>query len=210
MPERADILAGLTEIAVASIAVAVVWHAVLAALAVAFAWGRRPSNRAFGWLVAALPVSVSTLAALHASPFNAVVMGVTGAGLAAGAMRLSTESVRIASGWEAWLGTAMLCYAWVYPHFLEGHPPALYLVAAPVGVVPCPSLAAATGLALLARSLDARWWSIALASVGTFYALFGIFRLGVLLDVGLLVGALGVLVAASRVGVHGIERTAAP
>lgn len=37
----------------------------------------------------------------------------------------------------------MLAIGWIYPHFLDG-PAVDYLHAAPVGLVPCPTLAVAT------------------------------------------------------------------
>ena len=77
---------------------------------------------------------------------------------------------------------------WLYPHFLEGHATA-YLYASPVGLVPCPTLAVAIGFALLGNGLGSRVWSLTLAAVGLLYGLFGVLRLGVFLDIGLVSGA---------------------
>jgi hypothetical protein len=84
----------------------------------------------------------------------------------------------------------MISFGWVYPHFLESGNWFNYLYAAPTGLIPCPTLSITIGFALLANGLSSRVWSLFLAIIGLFYGLFGIFRLEVHLDVGLLVGAL--------------------
>ena len=94
-------------------------------------------------------------------------------------------------------GAAMIAFAWTYPHFLAGSS-TWYLVAAPLGLVPCPSLAAAIGFALLGGGLGSRASSLTLASLGLFYGLFGVLRLGVLLDVGLVLGAAALSFTALR------------
>jgi hypothetical protein len=54
----------------------------------------------------------------------------------------------------------------------------------------------AIGFALLGNGLGSRVWSLTLAAVGLFYGLFGVLRLGVLLDIGLVGGALALVAAA--------------
>jgi hypothetical protein len=103
--------------------------------------------------------------------------------------------VRRGPPWAFWAGVASLSYGWLYPHFLDVDPIA-YLVAAPVGLVPCPTLAVVIGVALLGGGLGSRAWSLVLAALGLFYGLFGVFRLGVLLDLGLLLAATVLLLAA--------------
>jgi hypothetical protein len=56
----------------------------------------------------------------------------------------------------------------------------------------------AIGFALLGNGLGSRVWSLTLAAVGLFYGLFGVLRLGVLLDIGLVGGALALVAAVLR------------
>jgi hypothetical protein len=64
--------------------------------------------------------------------------------------------------------------------------------AAPVGLVPCPTLSIVIGFTLLVGGFNSRKWMLILAIVGLFYGIIGYFRLGVKLDIGLIVGALTV------------------
>ena len=75
------------------------------------------------------------------------------------------------------------------PHFLIGSP-TQYLYAAPVGLVPCPTFALTAGFALLLLDDSARAPRLLVSAVSAFYAVFGVLRLGVVLDIGLLVAAI--------------------
>jgi hypothetical protein len=102
------------------------------------------------------------------------------------------------------LGVTLLAFGLIYPHFVDAASPALYLIGAPIGLVPCPTLAALIGLTLLDRGLISRTWAVVLSLYGLFYFVVGVFRLGVWLDVGLLVG-----VVAIAAGVAGLPPRAA-
>jgi hypothetical protein len=56
----------------------------------------------------------------------------------------------------------------------------------------------AIGFALLGNGLGSPAWSLTLATIGLLYGLFGVLRLGVVLDIGLVGGALALAVTASR------------
>jgi len=110
--------------------------------------------------------------------------------------RLTEHAVGVAVAWHVFVAVCiagLIGFGWVYPHFLEV-PTLAYLVAAPVGVVPCPTLALVGGLALLFGGLQSRAVSGILGAASLFYALFGDLRLGVWMDLGLLVGAIALLV----------------
>jgi hypothetical protein len=192
MPSPDDILASLTAIAVAGVAVAIAWHAVLALAALALAAGWRPSRRLVRGLLLAPLVSVAIFAFVHASPFNGVVFAGATLALATIGLRRDPEPVRAGPAWAVTAGLALVAYAWIYPHFLPE--PRLYLIAAPLGLVPCPTLAVLLGVVLVGDGLGARAFSAVLAGLGLFYGLFGALRLGVWLDLGLLAGALLVVV----------------
>jgi hypothetical protein len=190
MPNTDEILAGLTAIARSGFVVAIVWHALVAAALVAWLAGWRPTRNVARTLIAAPLVSASAFAFVFGNPFNGCVL-VAGA-LALVAFAEGTKPVVRAHALGAWAGVAMLTYGWFYPHFLAN--PVDYLYASPVGLVPCPSLSIAIGFALLGGLGDRRWGGV-LAGLGLLYGIHGVFRLGVVLDVGLLAGAIALGVA---------------
>jgi len=204
MPTSGEILAGLTTIANDALALAVIWHVFTAAAILALLGGWRPGRRLAASLLTLLPASVSALAFLYGNPFNGTVFGVLVALLVGIGARLDPGPVSRGATWVTWLGVLMLGFGWLYPHFLEGRPIVLYAIAAPTGLVPCPSLALLIGFTLLADDQFSRAWALTLATFGLFYALFGIFRLGMFLDAGLFLGVVSLLVTPT------ISRSGAP
>ena len=89
----------------------------------------------------------------------------------------------------------LVAFGWGYPHFLETDRWMTYAYAAPLGVLPCPTLSAVIGATLIFGLLGSVTWSITLAAFGLVYGVIGVFVLGVQLDYALLAGAL-VLVGA--------------
>lgn len=195
MPTSTEILSGLAAIANDWIAVAVAWHVAVAVALAAIAIGWRPHIRTARLLIAALPASVAIAALVHGNPFNGIVFAGATVLLISLALRDRVEAPLASPLWARWAGGAMIAFGWLYPHFLVGDP-WRYLYAAPLGLVPCPTLSMAIGLALLVPG-GRRAWSLTLASIGVFYALFGALRLGVLIDFGLLAGALALAVLAT-------------
>jgi hypothetical protein len=189
MPSSAEILAGLAAIANRAIGAAVAWHVVVAIALAALAIGWRPSQGVARAMIAAPLLSVAGFAFAFGNPFNGV-MFVAGSVAFVSLARLGDRRpVARGRSWAFAVGVAMIAFGWCYPHFLQGHP-AAYLLAAPLGLIPCPSLSLATGFALLAGGLGARAWTVTLGALGLFYGLFGVLRLGVFLDVGLVGGAI--------------------
>ena len=90
-------------------------------------------------------------------------------------------------------GAALLIFGWVYPHFLETSSPLTYLYAAPTGLIPCPTLSITIGFALILGGLDSRLWSWVLGAFGLFYGAFGALRLGVTIDLVLLLGSIALI-----------------
>ena len=158
----------------------ILWHAALAVLLVALITGWRPQIRTFGTLLAAAFLSVAAVAAAFTNPFNAVLfLALSGGTL--GSVARATEPLRVASA--AWTGVAMmmLAFAWVYPHFLPNGSWLRHAYAAPLGTIPCPTLAAAAGLLLLAGNLP-RTILLIVAAASLFYGSFGAVYLGVTVD----------------------------
>jgi hypothetical protein len=201
MPTSAEILAGLGDIANGAVSVAIAWHALFALALLALVRGWRPSQRVARVLLALPLVSVTATAFAFGNWFNGIAFTAGSAALVALGRMGPDAPVQRVRAWTFWAGVASLAFGWAYPHFLEG-PPTAYLFAAPLGVVPCPTLAATIGAALLGGGLGARPWMLTLAALGLAYGAFGALRLGVALDLALVLGAL-VLLAVS------IMRTAA-
>jgi len=197
MPQATEILDGLSAIANQATGMAVAWHVVIAMALVALASGWRPSQRTVRLLIGMPLASVAGVAIAFDNPFNGLVFAASALALTALAMSGDRRPVSRGSAWARGIGVATIAFGWVYPHLLEGHP-AAYLYASPVGLVPCPTLAVAIGFALLGNGLGSRAWSLTLAAVGLVYGLFGVLRLGVFLDIGLVGGALALVAVVLR------------
>lgn len=195
MPSQTTIVEGLRSIAERAMVLAVFWHVVVAAAGVALVLGWRPSARRAGVLLALPVASVGALALRSGNPFNGVAFAALAVTLLGVAARLPREPVRRGGAVATGLAVAMIAFAWVYPHFLQARSPAIYLVAAPVGLIPCPTLSLVIGFSLLAGGFGSRAWSLVLGAAGLFYGVFGVMRLGVRLDLPLVAGALGLLAA---------------
>lgn len=190
MPNSEEILAGLTAIARNALPLAVLWHVALAATLLALALGVRPSRR---WAAAALALplgSVSALAWWHGNPFNAAVLGVGSLALLGLALRLPAVPTERASTTLTVWALLLIEFGWIYPHFSSDHLSLVYLYAAPLGLIPCPTLSVVIGFAILARGFEARAWSSLLGALGLFYGMFGVARLGIAIDALLTIGAL--------------------
>lgn len=196
MPNSEQILNGLSAIANQWQMLATAWHLYFIVLAGGLALGSRLSKRIGAILLAVPLLSVSVLAWLSANPFNGLLFALASVALLIIAIRLPQEPVEIAPLWLTAAGIFLFLFGWLYPHFLESASFLPYLYAAPVGLIPCPTLSIVTGLSLMVGGLESRAWSGVLGGMGLFYALFGAFRLGVTIDLILLLGAVLLLVIA--------------
>jgi hypothetical protein len=189
----------LSDAARHALPVSMFWHIALTVALVSLALGWRPSRRLAGCLLS-LPLGSTSLVALAFGHWmDAVVLGVVGLVLLGlGALRLSDARCTLGSVPICILGFGLVELGWIYPLFLRGEP-ASYLIAAPLGTLPCPTLASIVGLALLAHGLGDRAWATVLGLIGLFCGLFSSVYLGVALDTALSIGSLALLgVAWSR------------
>jgi hypothetical protein len=83
----------------------------------------------------------------------------------------------------------------------------VYLYAAPMGLLPCPTLATVIGATVILDSLDSTPWTATVAIAGLVYGAIGVLALEVNLDYGLLAGALVTLGALARRAPFGVVRT---
>jgi len=110
--------------------------------------------------------------------------------LATIARNLPARTIRIASGPpSSVLGVVSAAFGWVYPHFLATSHWSGYLIAAPLGLLPCPTLSAIIGLTLIVSGLESVAWSVTLAGAAILYSAIGVIRLGVAIDIALFAGA---------------------
>lgn len=195
VPTAVDILDGLIEIANRATGVAIAWHVAIAAALAALAVGWRPSRRAASALIGLPLASVAIVSLVFGNPFNGTIFAVATLALTALAFAGPHDDVRSGPLIGVSVGIAMIAFGWFYPHFLRGDP-VMYLYAAPVGLVPCPTLSLAIGLALLGGGFGMRAWSLTLAGLGAFYALFGTLVLGVWIDLALLAGSVALATTA--------------
>jgi hypothetical protein len=190
MPTPEQILDSLRQIANQWQPIAIVWHLYFGAFAIGLALGWHPSIRISSFLLGLPMLSVSAFAWMASNPFNGTMFALAGVALLIIAIRMPDEPVQIAPAWAMLAGALMFLFGWLYPHFLETTSFIPYLYAAPTGLIPCPTLSILIGLTLILAGLDSRAWSLLLGAVGIFYGLFGALRLGVIIDLFLLLGAL--------------------
>lgn len=200
MPTPEQILQGLTAISNEARWVAISWHAVALALGFALLLGWRPPQRVFG-LVLALPLLSASIAAwAFRNPFNGTTILLVALVMVVTALRSSTKPIGPGPTWTIVSGALMTGFGLLYPHFLAAESVIDYMYAAPVGLVPCPTLSVVVGLLLISGGLGARALSSTVSIAGLFYGLFGTLRLGVMIDVVLIAGAGQLLVLAVTLG----------
>ncbi|HEX2873297.1 MAG TPA: hypothetical protein VHP33_18695 [Polyangiaceae bacterium] len=200
MPAPSEILRSLSNIANGAVPISIAWHAALIVAAAALLFGLRPQKRAAALILSAPLLSVALLAFAFGNPFNGATFSLLAVVLAVLARPALPGAITFRSDWSAYLGALLIGFGVVYPHFLDASW-LTYLYAAPFGAIPCPTLSVVVGSALLVGSFDLRAWRVVLALAGCFYAVFGALRLGVFIDVVLLVGSLGLLLQNRRL--HG-------
>jgi hypothetical protein len=189
MPSAASILDNSTSIANDWWVLAVAWHIYLltpfVTLLAGFRWSRALSA---AWLVP-LVVSVSAVAWSAGSPFNAAVFALLSALLTWAAAKMRDVPVSLPRGFAILPGLVMFLFGITYPHFLRATSWTEFAAAAPVGLLPCPTLSALIGVTLMLSLFEDRRWGWTIAIAALVYGAIGVFRLGVMLDLVLLAGA---------------------
>jgi hypothetical protein len=190
VPSTDEILIGLSAVANEQRSVAIAWHVVFAVSLLAALAGWRPSTRATAYLLASPFMSVAAAAFASGNPFNGMVFLALFLALVTIASRLSREPARFGLSGLVIPGALLVAFGWVYPHFLETDRWTTYAYAAPLGLLPCPTISAAIGSSLVLGHFGSRPWAFTLAAAGLVYGAIGAFTLGVKLDYVLLAGSL--------------------
>jgi hypothetical protein len=171
-------------------ALSLAWHLVFGMLALLALSGLRPSKPLVALLLATPVVSVSALAWTEANPFNGIIFAILAVALVRIALGLPRDPVAVGSGPLLVFGTVLVGFGWTYPHFLEASSWTSYLYAAPLGLVPCPTLSTLVGVSLIVGSFESKAWANTVAAAALVYGVIGMFTLGVAIDAVLLAGAI--------------------
>lgn len=190
MPSSHQIIEQLTTAANTWQALASLWHVLLGAFLVSLVFGWRPQKRLVGTLLVCPLGSVGLIAWWSGNPFNGVVFAALAMTLVGLATRLRTDRLSVAPPRLVWPGVGLIVFGWIYPHFLDTRSWWPYLYASPLGVVPCPTLATTVGISLVLEAFRSKAWAASLALAAIFYGAVGVFRLGLLIDIALFVGAI--------------------
>ena len=193
MPTPDTILDGLTAIANQWQSLAIVWHLYFAVFMIALAAGWHPSSRLAAALLTVPVFSVSAVAWQAGNAFNGGVFMSLGVLLMWIAIRLPGVRVHLAPRLFQLAGAMLVAFGWAYPHFLSTDSWLAYAYAAPLGLIPCPTLSMLIGVTLMLDLFGSRSWSRALIAAGLFYGVVGVLRLGVALDSVLIAGTLALI-----------------
>lgn len=194
MIKSEEIIAGLQAIVNNNVIIATLWHVAIYGLIISLFFNWNPSNKLMAILFFLPVLSVSILAWYSGNPFNGTLFAVLAVLIIIFGLKASSQPITFSQLAFPMIGVLMIVFALSYPHFLESDSIIRYLYASPVGLIPCPTLSLLIGFALVYNGFGSNALTISLIVYGLFYGLFGVFRLGVTLDIGLIIGALSLLV----------------
>ena len=188
------IVAGLQTIVNNNLLIATLWHIAIYGLIISLLFHWNPSNKLMAILLCIPIVSVSILAWYSGNPFNGTLFAILAILIIIFVLKSTSHPITVSQVTFLVIGILMIAFALLYPHFLETNSIVKYLYASPVGLIPCPTLSLLIGFALIFNGFGSNALTISLIVYGLFYGLFGVFRLGVTLDIGLLIGTLTLIV----------------
>ena len=194
MPKTDEILSGLQGIVNNFPLIAILWHGVIFALIIALFARWVPSGRLLIILMCIPALSVAFLAFLTGNPFNGMLFSILAILLLFFGIRASNQPVETSKIVFMVIGIMMIVFGLIYPHFVGGGSIARYLYASPVGLIPCPTLSLLIGFMLLFSGFGSPAACLTLIIFGLFYGLFGTLKLGVNIDIFLVLGSISLLV----------------
>ncbi len=194
MIKSEEIVAGLQTIVNNNVLIATLWHIAIYGLIISLFFHWNPSNKLMAILFCLPVVSVSILAWYSGNPFNGTLFSILTILIIIFGLKAASHPITFSQLTFLVTGILMIAFALTYPHFLESDSIIKYLYASPVGLIPCPTLSLLIGFALVFNSFGSNALTLSLIVYGLFYGLFGVFRLGVTLDIGLLFGTFSLIV----------------
>lgn len=189
MPSADHILNSLQVIANAWKIVSIFWHIFFGMFILILAMGIRPSRQVAASLLSLPLLSVSSFAWLSSNPFNGAFFAAIGISFLLMGIRLSRESVKIAPLWSFIPGLLLFGFGWFYPHFLNTLSYLPYVYAAPIGLIPCPTLIIVIGFVLMLDNLGSEKLNLMLGVSGLLYGILGVAYLHMTLDWVLILAA---------------------
>ena len=193
MSDKTHILNSLQSIANEYSFVAIIWHVVILIFFFLLFFRVVATQRTTGILISLPLISVAVFAWMSGNPFNGSVFTLFAGLVLIFGFRVPVIPLETSRLPFLIIGILMIIFGLVYPHFLENGSPVRYLVAAPTGLIPCPTLSLVIGLALVFGGFHSQAMMLTLIVAGLFYGIFGAFRLGVTLDLFLLFGTVSLL-----------------
>jgi len=190
MPSPFEILNTLALAANKFMTISIIWHLIVLIFIIALISGKKFNTKHISAGLSIFLLSVGIIAVLVSNPFNGIMFAL--AALVFGIMTLKFKPEPIGLQWDfiSVSGLILLIFGFIYPHFLDGDSYFQYLYAAPMGVIPCPTLSAFIGISLMLHGFGSKKWMLVAALFGLFYGIFGVLRLKVYLDIPLIAGAL--------------------
>jgi hypothetical protein len=193
MPEAQEILAGLYAIANDYTLFAILWHVVFYIFIIALVARLVPSSRFFGTIICIPLFSVAVFAWITGNPFNGTLFSIIAILTLVFGLKAVQEPVSFSQLPNKTIGVMMIVFGLVYPHFIETGSFFKYLYASPVGLIPCPTLSILIGFILLFNGVVSKATTLTFIVFGLFYGFFGVLKLGVYLDLFLILGTLTLL-----------------
>ena len=193
MPTTDEILSNLKAIANDFSILAIIWHIILYAALIALIAKWAPTNKQLGILICILLTSVAIMAWINSNPFNGTLFSIATALCLILIIRTAPNVLSYSQLPFMVSGILMIAFAMVYPHFVNTNAYFTYLYQSPVGLIPCPTLSIIIGLLLVYSGFGSAPILIVFIVFGYFYGLFGVFKLGVLLDLFLVFGTSALL-----------------
>jgi len=194
MPKTSDIINGLQSIVNDYSAVAIIWHIVFYLILAALIAKWQPSNRLTAILICLPLVSVAVLAFISGNPFNGILFSVMAVLTLIFGLKASHEPIQTSQLIFMVTGILMIVFGLVYPHFISAGSFLKYLYAAPVGLIPCPTLSILIGFLLVYNGISSQSITLTFVVFGLFYGIFGVLKLAVFIDIFLVLGSLSLLV----------------
>jgi len=190
MPRPQEIISGLNSIANDYKLFAVIWHVIIYFLLLALVAQWEPSNRLLGTLICLPLFTVAAFAWLSGNPFNGSLFAIMAILILVFGLKSSLQPIGLSQLPFVIIGIMMIIFGLVYPHFIETNSIFKYLYASPFGLIPCPTLSILIGFVLLFNGFGSQSIILTFIVAGLFYGFFGAFKLGVYLDLFLILGTL--------------------
>lgn len=189
-----DIINGLQTIVNEYSKFSIVWHVIFYAMIAALIAKWKPSNQLFLLLICLPAISVAVFAWLTGNPFNGTLFSILAILILFFGVKASSQPISNSQLPYVFAGISMIVFGLVYPHFIEPDSVFKYMYAAPVGLIPCPTLSILIGFVLLYNGFGSQSITLTLILFGLFYGIFGVFKLAVYLDLFLVFGSFTLLV----------------